>query len=314
MSRPKKTVIEYRRYDLPLPFPVLLLEGEKWHISDIRSENLHFHNCLEIGLCHSDSGTMVFEGEQMNFRAGDVTCIPKHIAHTTYSAPGTESLWTYLFVDLGKLLSPFMNSADVDLEIPAGNHHDFRYLMNKDQFPKIHFLVSYIIEELHYRKSNFKSSVEGLFLALYLELLRIQESLIKNGRDLEDTPRREYLSIRPALSHISQFYMNHFSVDYLAELCHLSPTHFRRAFLSIMGESPLNFINITRIEKACILLQTTENPIISISEAVGFNSISSFNRYFKRIMGVSPRDYRTAGVWPDIQPQRKSILQYSGWL
>ncbi len=313
MPRPRKTIIEYRRYELPLSFPVLLLEGDRWHISDVKSENLHFHNCLEIGMCHTDSGTMIFEGESMSFRAGDVTCVPRHVAHTTYSASGTQSLWTYIFVDLSKLLAAHLRSSGELLEMPAPLRHSFRYLMNRDEFPKIHFLVSYIIDELHSKKENYQSSVGGLFIALYLELLRVQEdSIISSEGELD--ARREYLSIRPALSYIHQNYMNQFSVERLAGLCHLSATHFRRAFLSIMGESPLNFISITRVEKACYLLQTTDKSILSVSESVGFSSVSSFNRYFKRIMGISPRDYRASSVWPDIAPQRKSILQYSGWL
>lgn len=63
MPRAKKPVIEYRRYSLPLHFPVLLLSGERWRISDIKSEHLHFHNHLEIGICHSDSGVMEIKGE-----------------------------------------------------------------------------------------------------------------------------------------------------------------------------------------------------------------------------------------------------------
>ena len=53
MSKPKNIVTEYRNYYLPVDFPLLLLTGEHWKISDIPSSRLHFHNCLEIGICHS---------------------------------------------------------------------------------------------------------------------------------------------------------------------------------------------------------------------------------------------------------------------
>ena len=54
MSRPPPTVIEYRNYELPADFPIQMLSGENWRISDVPSGVLHFHNCLEIGLCESD--------------------------------------------------------------------------------------------------------------------------------------------------------------------------------------------------------------------------------------------------------------------
>ena len=86
MAKSKRAVTEYRSYYLPTHFPVLLLSGDYWKISDIPSGSLHFHNCLEIGICHSDSGTLEINGEKQTFHAGDVTVLPRNVPHTTYSA------------------------------------------------------------------------------------------------------------------------------------------------------------------------------------------------------------------------------------
>lgn len=99
MAKSKRVVTEYRSYYLPMQFPVLLLSGDYWKISDIPSGSLHFHNCLEIGLCHSDSGTLEINGDKQSFHAGDVTILPRNVPHTTYSTPGTRSHWSYLFLD-----------------------------------------------------------------------------------------------------------------------------------------------------------------------------------------------------------------------
>ena len=95
MAKAKGTITEYRNYYLPLHFPVLLLSDEHWKISDIPSGRQHFHNCLEIGICHSDSGVLEVFSEPLAFRAGDVTVIPQNVPHTTYSSPG-QSLVIYL--------------------------------------------------------------------------------------------------------------------------------------------------------------------------------------------------------------------------
>lgn len=97
MPRKKKPVIEYRHYSLPIQFPVLLLSGDRWRISDIKSEHLHFHNHLEIGICYSDSGIMEIKGEAVPFKAGDITFLPRFLPHTTYSSKDSASLWSYLF-------------------------------------------------------------------------------------------------------------------------------------------------------------------------------------------------------------------------
>ena len=66
--------------------------------------------------------------------------------------------------------------------------------------------------------------------------------------------------------------------------------------------------------KACVLLRSTQDTILSIAEQTGFQSISSFNRLFGRIMQMSPREYRKQMLQADEQLRNQSILEYSGWL
>ncbi len=59
--------------------------------SDIPGRKPSFHNCLEIGICHSDSGTAGDQRRKQTFHAGDVTVLPRNVPHTTHSAPGTKN-------------------------------------------------------------------------------------------------------------------------------------------------------------------------------------------------------------------------------
>ena len=90
MAKQKNIITEFRNYPLRVEFPILLLTGNQWWISDVPSANLHFHNCLEIGLCHEGEGTLIIQKESRHFSAGDITIIARNIPHTTYSAPGTQ--------------------------------------------------------------------------------------------------------------------------------------------------------------------------------------------------------------------------------
>ena len=307
----KKTVIEYRQYDLSPDFPVLLLTGSRWRISDKVSEHLHFHNCLEIGICHADSGTMIFEGVSMPFGAGDVTCVPRHVTHTTYSSPGKGSLWSYLFIDPCELFQDMFQDSASELDIPFSSPHNFCHIMSQADYPQIYFLATSVEREMKCRKANYQTCVKGLLMALCIELRRIQKQE-QDAADLALTPSGR-LMISPALDYIHQNYMQQFSIEELADLCHISVTHFRRMFHDIMGTSPLDFINSTRIEKACTLLKSTEKSILSISEQVGYHSISSFNRYFIKVMGISPRAYRNSRPASADGTTRQAILEYSGW-
>ncbi|TVZ57066.1 AraC family transcriptional regulator [Lutibacter sp. Hel_I_33_5] len=72
-----------------------------------------------------------------------------------------------------------------------------------------------------------------------------------------------------------------------------SPYHFHRLFSAVTGETVNNFIVRKRIEKAAsFLLHQKEKTVTEISEEVGFSSISSFSKAFKKFYGISPVNFK----------------------
>lgn len=320
MAKPKSAITEYRNYYLPLHFPVLLLSGDYWKISDVPSGRLHFHNCLEIGICHSDSGIMEFYGEPCPFKEGDVTVIPRNVPHTTYSSPGTESHWSYIYLDPQELFKNLLPATWKNYDLSSYAFRGYRHILGRKEYPQIFRLVMDIIRELQEQKPSYQISARGLLLSLYIQLYRIEteESRGKNGENhhgakAEESPENS-LMIAPALDYIEDNFMQQFSIDFLADLCHWSPTHFRRVFHDIMGTSPLDYLNNTRIMKSCNLLRSTDHSVLDISEMVGFHSVSSYNRYFIKIMQMSPREYRKQMQQSDKHAEKQSILEYAGWM
>lgn len=310
MSRPKHPTIEYRNYLLPAYFPIILLRGEEWRISDVPSGTLHFHNCLEIGLCESDSGTMEFAGAPYPFHAGDVTIVAGDIPHTTYSSPGMASKWSYIFVNVEELFYPYFPLEVIsNMEILQKLLQNYSAILPQKNYPEIYMLVTALINELEMKETNFSFSVRGLMLSLMMKLMNIYSSTMQQETE---NPRlhENSLSISPALSYIRKNYMLDFPMESLAAMCHMSPTHFRRTFHSIMGSSALEHLNRTRIEKATVLLRTTEQPVLTISEDVGYHSISSFNRHFLEAEGMTPLEYRKQMSFI----RNQSILKCTGWL
>ncbi|MDN4604991.1 AraC family transcriptional regulator [Paenibacillus sp. F6_3S_P_1C] len=317
MPRKKLPIIEYRHYSLPIHFPILLLSGDRWKISDIKSEHLHFHNHLEIGICHSDSGMMEINGESVPFKAGDVTFIPRYLPHTTYSSPKEASLWSYLFFSPEDLFQhsfkSSVSSAYSNVEPNLWAIQGMNCILNREEHPRVYTLATSVVEELKQKNPFYQESAYGLLLSLYIELLRIH-SRNEPLADQETQPNlKGDLVISPVLEYITKNYMSPITIDFLADLCHLSTTHFRRKFHDIMGTAPLDFLNSTRIEEACKQLKSTDASILSISEQVGFQSISSFNRCFSKLMGKSPKEWRK-GAQSEVQSAKASILEFTGWM
>ena len=86
--------------------------------------------------------------------------------------------------------------------------------------------------------------------------------------------------------------MEEISIEKLSRLCHVSTSHFRRLFKQVLGWSPLDYVQMVRIDRSCVLLYNCDYSVTEIGLQVGYPSPSSFNRQFRRIHGISPSQWR----------------------
>jgi AraC family transcriptional regulator len=78
----------------------------------------------------------------------------------------------------------------------------------------------------------------------------------------------------------------------LAGLIELSPYHFARAFKQSFGQSPHRYHVGRRVERAKALLAEQQQSVTEIAQTVGFAETSSFSAAFRKVTGLSPREYR----------------------
>lgn len=83
------------------------------------------------------------------------------------------------------------------------------------------------------------------------------------------------------------------SLEELASVASFSRFHFTRIFAAIVGETPMQFLQRVRLEKAaCHLIIYQERPVTEIALDLGFSDISVFSRTFKNHFGMSPSAFR----------------------
>jgi AraC-like DNA-binding protein len=78
----------------------------------------------------------------------------------------------------------------------------------------------------------------------------------------------------------------------LAAAAAMSPYHFLRTFRQVAGMTPHQFILRLRLHRAAAMLRRSDQPISAIALDAGFNDLSTFNRRFRRLTGMSPGAYR----------------------
>lgn len=83
----------------------------------------------------------------------------------------------------------------------------------------------------------------------------------------------------------------------IARLYHYNEKYLGRLFKSQVGVSFGQYLNSRRLKKAAELLRQTKDSVLDISQAVGFNNVTYFNRLFQQLHGMSPTQYRKAFLY-----------------
>ena len=206
-------------------------------------------------------------------------------------------------VDPIRLIDPTTSVTEPPVaELYNGVLYNFRAIVTAEQDPLLGMLVNEVVREMTEKRTNYRRSVRALLDTVLNRLSRRAED--------GDTDRNEKpFHISPALRYVDQHYMEDIRVDDLAAECKMSTSYFRRVFTETMGLGPLEYLNKTRIIRACTILKMSDSSVLDVCEAVGFRSLSSFNRHFSAIMGQPPTAWRSK-VHADMPV---TLRKYTGW-
>ena len=104
--------------------------------------------------------------------------------------------------------------------------------------------------------------------------------------------RAEPRDIWKARKFIEEHSNEHLSLGKVADVAGINPTHLSEKFKQVTGVKFVDYIARIRFERARKLLEDVDLRVSEIAFAVGFQSLSQFNRVFKKFSGKSPREYR----------------------
>ncbi len=288
MPKKKKQPAEFRFYEIPQNEPVLALMGKKWiQVYGENIDNQHFHNLLEIGLCHYGDGDLVLEDEFYRFGPGMISCIPANYLHVTRSDEGVMAFWEFLFIDVEQALKDCgKRNLQETRDIVEAIHKNAFFIKPEDN-PMIATIVRSIFDEMQDKKEHYGDCVKGLIYALLFEIARF------NGRPVTSNKGKNGgLQLERAIEYVEEHYQENFKILELAMECHMSETHFRRVFQEKMNMTPVEYVNFVRVKKACELIDKTDISMEEVAERVGFVTPSTFNRNFRRIIGTSPYQWK----------------------
>lgn len=136
----------------------------------------------------------------------------------------------------------------------------------------------------------------GAFEELALRLAGAVAALLAQAQPFARRPtahdeRRITAAVRRIEAHADE----PLPLSELARDAAMSPYHFLRTFRLVAGMTPHQFVLRTRLHRAALRLRRTSDAISTIAYDAGFNDLSTFNRRFRRLMGMSPGAFRASG-------------------
>lgn len=149
---------------------------------------------------------------------------------------------------------------------------------------------SYLFKEMINELQNCKTGYEDL-LTMYLRQIFL---LVQRTRQEERPTVSTYIQeeMEFARRYFNEHYNEPISIQEYAESRNMSVCYFQRNFKQIVKHTPMQYLLTIRVNNAASLLETTDYSMAEIAAIVGYEDPLYFSRLFRKIKGVSPRDYR----------------------
>ena len=248
---------------------------------------LHYHPEFEINLVFNTYGKRFIGDSIENYRDIDLVLVGSNTLHawTNDSKTSDARVITIQFA------TDFLNKQTLARNVMQ----PIKTLLEKSQqgilFARndVKFLKKKILDLIEL------SGFEGVlgFLSLLDEMAKSSYQLILPiAPSLNPIDRSNNSRILEVCYFIQNNYRKKISIDEVAQLVNMSPSAFSHYFKKRTYRSFTDYLIDLRISNACRLLIETDMSIANISEEIGFNNLSNFNKVFKKRKQKTPKDYR----------------------
>ncbi|AXG70765.1 HTH-type transcriptional activator Btr [Kordia sp. SMS9] len=245
----------------------------------------HYHPEMELTLITKGSGTRFVGDAIQPFAAMDLVLIGENLPHHWVSVEETHDILQEAYV--------FQFDKQLFASFPECNTFISFFEHAKDGFhfyqPKTALINMIVSLENKSPIQQLSGLIEILNTLLQDEHKKTLASKHYLNRFYSTTSQSK---IAKTTNYILENIDQKLTVKQMAALTHMVPQSFCRWFKKHSGHSFVTFLNKTRIERACHLLKSTSLPVQNIAFHCGFDSLSHFNRTFKKMKMMSPSQFR----------------------
>ncbi|CAG7637140.1 helix-turn-helix transcriptional regulator [Paenibacillus allorhizosphaerae] len=196
-----------------------------------------------------------------------------------------EKELSFLRLDLSTLLADKV-AAELELPIGSGAVEFGRHIRLHDD--RVVQIAQWLCEDLKHGGLGGKIYADSLIRMLTVHMLHRYGTVSARQAALPKALAKKQLD--GALQYVHAYLEHEISLDDIAAAAHVSSSHLVRLFKEATGLPPHRYIIQERVRKAQRLL-LSGLPVHEVAASLGFSDQSHFHRHFKRMLGVTPREF-----------------------
>ncbi len=237
------------------------------------TSHLHYH--IELALVRSGKTKVTVDSTEYTVEAGDLIVIFPNQIHRFETLECEKYILMIVNPDI---ISEFLNQ--FTSKVPVSN-----LVKGAATDSELSMLAENVSRIYRCEDAYSETILRGYLLAFFGRLLQLTP--------VKDIQSKESNVLGVILNYCINNSTCQLSLDLLEKELHISKYYISHTLSNKIHMGFNDYINSIRVSNACKYLVKTDKSITEISDLVGFNTMRTFNRAFKKQMGMTPSEYRT---------------------
>lgn len=257
--------------------------------SGVKYDSPHWNQYLELYYFIKGDATLECPRGVVEAKAENCVVINAREVHHMVRISRNASFYR-IRIDLDALMGKNLDPCQIQyLEPLAHNLLYFHNLVEGDQ--ELNTCLNNLIEEYENHNRACELYIKSSLFRLLGILVRHHLQTTFTSKETDSLGKR-LDRFTTVLIYMEENYNEDITLDTLAAMLDVTPSHFCRIFKKTFGKSAIDYVNGVRMNKAKELLQITEDSVTEIAGQCGYDDMNYFSRVFKKFNGISPSEFR----------------------
>ena len=258
---------------------------------DLNNYPMHWHEEMEVIRVQSGRGLVFIDGKRLEVKQGDILIVNPYLLHSVARMENEFMTIESVVFNLRMLESSVADACTVKFLAPLINRTHLCKRMITPDMPYYNVFnenMTTLLMACNDRQEGYELAVKANLTWLFYHFYN--KGLVR-GKTVEDEEKYSGV-LKTALDYIQKNLSEPLTVGDIAAACGYSETYMMKLFKKMTGLTCVEYVNSYRLKECAERLLTSKEKILDIAYEYGFNNVSYFNLQFKKVYGMTPKEYR----------------------